>query len=110
MSRAVSLRADFDGPRLRAKSKDAGQSRRLLALAVIYDGGRRLGWLQIRDWVLRFKGPDGHDGKLTGKPRSSTMRSQALARLVEDGPIPANGVEHLRKDLALWIFGVWHLA
>ena len=42
MGRAVALREDFDGPALRrlAKaSKDAGQSRRLLALAEIYDGG-----------------------------------------------------------------------
>ena len=38
MGRAVALREDFDGPALRrlAKaSKDAGQSRRLLALAEI---------------------------------------------------------------------------
>ena len=41
MGRAVALREDFDGPALRrlAKaSKDAGQSRQLLALAEIYDG------------------------------------------------------------------------
>ncbi len=122
MSRAVSLRADFDGPRLRrlAKaSKDAGQSRRLLALAVIYDdGGRRtdaarlgdVGLQVIRDWVLRFnaKGPDGLiDGKATGKPRKlDDAQRQALARLVEDGPIPAihGVVRWRRKDLALWIF------
>ena len=41
MGRAVALREDFDGPALRRLSKDAGQSRRLLALAEIYDGGRR---------------------------------------------------------------------
>jgi hypothetical protein len=44
MGKAIVLRKDFDGPTLRqlAKgSKDAGQSRRLLALAEIYDGGRR---------------------------------------------------------------------
>ncbi len=44
MGRAIGLREDFDGATLRrlAKgSKDAGQSRRLLALAEIYDGGRR---------------------------------------------------------------------
>ena len=121
MSRAVSLRADFDGPRLRrlAKvSKDAGQSRRLVALAVIYDGGRRtdaarlgdVGLQVIRDWVLRFnaKGPDGLiDGKATGKPRKlDDAQRQALARLVEDGPIPAihGVVRWRRKDLALWIF------
>ena len=71
MGRALALRVDFDGPELRrlAKaSKDAGQSRRLLALAEIYDGGARtdaarignVGLQVIRDWVLRFnaKGPD----------------------------------------------------
>ncbi len=45
MGRAVALRDDFDGPQLRRlakSSKDAGQSRRLLALAEIYDGGKRL--------------------------------------------------------------------
>ncbi len=44
MGRAIGLREDFDGATLRrlAKvSKDAGQSRRLLALAEIYDGGAR---------------------------------------------------------------------
>ena len=65
MGRAVTLRADFDGPELRLlakSSKDAGQSRRLLALAAIYDGGKRLdgarigsvGLHGVRDWVLRF--------------------------------------------------------
>ena len=37
----IPLRADFDATRLRAvarESKDAGQTRRLLALAAIYDG------------------------------------------------------------------------
>ena len=72
MGAAIGLREDFDAAELRrlAKlSKDAGQSRRLLALAVIYDGGRRtdaartghVGLQVIRDWVLHFnaEGPDG---------------------------------------------------
>ena len=117
----VALREDFDGPALRrlAKaSKDAGQSRRLLALAEIYDGGRRtaaarigtVGLQVVRDWVLRFnaKGPDGLiDGKATGKPAKLNDRQrQALARLVESGPIPAihGVVRWRRKDLAHWIF------
>ena len=44
MSAAVLLRPDFNADELRQLarvSRDAGQSRRLLALAVIYDGGRR---------------------------------------------------------------------
>ena len=104
--------------RLAKASKDAGQSRRLLALAEIYDGGRRteaarigtVGLQVVRDWVLRFnaKGPDGLiDGKATGKPAKLNDRQrQALARLVESGPIPAihGVVRWRRKDLAHWIF------
>ena len=44
MSAAIPLRDDFDGPALRAlgkASKDANQTRRLLSLAVIYEGGSR---------------------------------------------------------------------
>ena len=44
MARAIALRSDFTGPdlrRLARGSKDASQARRLLALAVIYDGGTR---------------------------------------------------------------------
>ena len=121
MGRAISLRDDFDGSVLRrfAKvSKDAGQSRRLLALAEIYDGGKRgdaarlgdVGLQVVRDWVLRFnaKGPDGLiDAKAPGKPSKLNDRHrQALARIVESGPIPAiHGVVRWRRqDLALWIF------
>jgi transposase len=121
MGRAISLREDFDGETLRrlAKgSKDAGQSRRLLALAEIYDGGRRtdaarigdVGLQVIRDWVLRFNtnGPDGLiDGKATGKPsKLDDAQRQALARVVESGPIPAihGVVRWRRKDLGHWIF------
>jgi hypothetical protein len=44
MASAVPLRSDFDGAALRRlarASKAAGQTRRLLALAAIYDGGLR---------------------------------------------------------------------
>lgn len=44
MASAISLREDFDGSVLRLLSrltKSANQARRLLALAVIYDGGSR---------------------------------------------------------------------
>ncbi len=82
MGRAVALRDDVCGldlRRLAKSSKDAGQSRRLLALAEIYNGGKRLdaarvgsvGLQVIRGWVLRFnaKGPAGLiDGKATGQP------------------------------------------
>jgi hypothetical protein len=44
MTAAILLRDDFDGPALRflaRQSRDPGQTRRLLALAGIYDGGSR---------------------------------------------------------------------
>jgi hypothetical protein len=44
MGASISLRDDFDGASLRRlarTSKSANQARRLLALAEIYDGGRR---------------------------------------------------------------------
>jgi len=66
------LRGDFDALGLRAlarTSKDAGQARRLLALAVIYEGATRTRAAKIggvtlqivRDWVVKFNvdGPDG---------------------------------------------------
>jgi len=121
MGRAISLRDDFDWPvlrRLAKASKDAGQGRRLLALAEIYDGGKRgdaarignVGLQVVRDWVLRFNagGPDGLiDAKAPGKPsKLNDKHREALARIVESGPIPAiHGVVRWRRqDLALWIF------
>jgi len=121
MGRAVVLRDDFDGPdlrRLAKSSRDSGQSRRLLSLAEIYDGGQRLdaarlgdvGLQVVRDWVLRFNrhGPDGLiDGKSTGQPpKLNDVQRQALAEIVESGPVPAihGVVRWRRKDLAQWIF------
>ena len=82
MSIPVALRSDYDAVRLRQlarQSKDAPQTRRLLALAVIYEDGSRtqaaaIGGVSlqtVRDWVLRFNahGPDGLlDGKAPGQP------------------------------------------
>ena len=121
MGTAIALRGDFDGPglrRLAKAAKDAGQSRRCLALAEIYDGGARsdaarlsgVGLQVIRDWVLRFNadGPDGLiDRKASGPtPKLDDAQRQALARIVESGPIPAiHGVVRWRlKDLAEWIW------
>src|ERR1700688_4799801 len=118
---AVSLRGDFDASRLRGlakKTKDGPQARRLLALAAIYDGATRTeaakiggGGLQIvRDWVMRFnaRGPDGLlDGKAPGQPsKLNDGQRQAIARMIESGPIPAvHGVVRWRLiDLAQWIY------
>ena len=120
MASAVGLRADFtatDLRRLAQSRRDAGQVRRLLALAVIYDGGRRseaartggVGLQTVRDWVLRFNagGPDGLvDGKAPGgRPRLDANQRLALAAAVESGPIPAaHGVVRWRLvDLVQWI-------
>ena len=121
MGAAIALREDFDGSglrRLAKASKDAGQSRRLLALAEIYDGGARsdaariggVGLQVIRDWVLRFnaEGPKGLiDRKAPGHPSKLNDRQRrALSRIVESGPIPAiHGVVRWRlKDLVQWIW------
>ena len=119
--RKASLRGDFDAARLRVlakKTKDGPQTRRLLALAAIYDGGTRseaaqiggVGLQIVRDWVLRFnaRGPDGLvDGKAPGEPsKLNDEQRQALAQMVESGPIPAiHGVVRWRLiDLAQWMF------
>lgn len=121
MGGAIPLRADYDGVALRRLAKassDANQTRRLLALAVIYDGGKRVdaatlggvGLQIVRDWVVRFndEGPEGLiDRKAPGQtPKLDAAQRAALARLVEDGPIPAvHGVVRWRlRDLAQWIF------
>jgi len=121
MGSAVRLRKDYDGAKLRAlakKSRHAGQSRRLLALAEVYDGGKRSEaarlagvTLQIvRDWVIRFnaEGPEGLiDRKAPGsKCKLNDAQRAALAAKVEAGPIPAvDGVVRWRRcDLAQWIW------
>ncbi len=56
MGSAIALRGEFDGPglrRLAKAAKDAGQSRRLLALAEIYDGGARSDAARIGDVRLQ---------------------------------------------------------
>lgn len=121
MSAAVPLREDFtadDLRRLARGSRDAGQSRRLLALAQIYDGGTRtdaartgvVGLQTVRDWVLAFNanGPAGLiDRKAPGHPpKLSQAQRQALAEVVESGPDPDRHgvVRWRRKDLAAWLY------
>jgi len=104
MSRAIALRPDFTAAALRQlarHSREAAQARRLLARAVIYDGGTRseaarLGnvTLQIvRDWVPRFnaEGPVGlRDRKSSGPtPRLTDTHRAALLEIIERGPTPA---------------------
>ena len=117
----IALRADFDAPRLRLaarESTDAGQTRRLLALAAIYDGATRteaarIGGVTlqiIRDWVLKLNahGPEGLIGRKApgAKPRLNATHRMALAAAVEDGPVPAvHGVVRWRiVDLCQWLW------
>ena len=107
MASAVGLRDDFDVGALRRLARMSGhanQVRRLLALAVIYDGGARheaarvggvgVGVQTVRDWVLRFNalGPEGLlDGKAPGpRPVLDPEHKRALAQVIEQGPIPAS--------------------
>jgi len=106
MAAAVRVRGDYEAAQLRRlakQSEDAAQTRRLLALAAIYDGGSRteaariggVGLQTVRDWVLAFnaEGPSG-------------LNRQALMQIVESGPIPAvHGVVRWRLiDLVQWVF------
>ena len=117
----IPLRADFDAAGLRLaarRAKDAGQARRLLALASIYDGSSRTEAARIggvtlqivRDWVLKLNahGPDGLiDGKAPGQPsRLDAAHRAALAAVIESGPIPAvHGVVRWRIiDLCQWVW------
>jgi putative transposase len=117
----VPLRDDFDGLALRRmarQSKDAPQARRLLALAAIYDGGRRTEAARIggvtlqivRDWVLKFNahGPAGLiDRKPPGQPsRLTDAHRTALMARVDEGPIPSvHGVVRWRLiDLIAWLW------
>jgi len=119
MTAAVQVRSDYsagDLRRLARRSNDADQTRRLLALAVILDGGSRseaarmggVGLQVIRDWVLRFNegGPEAlRTRKAPGKtPILTDERRAALAAAVEAGPRPyVDGVVRWRLvDLAQW--------
>jgi transposase len=121
MGTAISVRTDYSSAELRrlaARVKDAGQARRLLALAAVLEGASRtdagrIGGMDrqtLRDWVIRFneQGPDGLINKSSpGAPGKLTEEHKAfLARLVEEGPIPAaDGVVRWRAcDLIMRVF------
>ena len=121
MGQPLALRQDFTGSdlrRLARKSADADQTRRLLALAVIYDGGSRANSAQtggvgrqiVRDWVARFnaEGPAGLiSRKAPGKASKLDDAQRAeLVRIVERGPDPAvdEVVRWRLLDLAAWVW------
>lgn len=127
MAAAIRLREDFDAQALRhlaRASRDAKQTRRLLALAAIYDGASRTEAAKIggvtlqivRDWVLRFnaEGPDGLlDRKAPGKSALlNAAQRAALVEKVETGPVPyLDGVVRWRlADLAQWLWEAFGLS
>src|SRR5271157_6412982 len=104
MGTGIALRTDYSSKDLRSlarRVKNAGQARRLLAIAAVLDGSSReqaakIGGMDrqtLRDWVIRFnaQGPDGLVNKSSpGAPGKLTDEHKAfLTRLVEEGPIPA---------------------
>jgi transposase len=127
MAAAIGVRRDYTAADLRDFSRrcdDGDHVRRLLAVALILDGGSRSEaakvagvTLQIvRDWVLRFN-EGGPDGLATRKApgRASILNEEQRARLagqVEAGPIPAaHGVVRWRlADLAQWIWDEFELS
>jgi transposase len=104
MGRAIAVRTDFTVAEVRrfaTRAKDVAQARRLLAIAAVLDGASRedaatIGGMDrqtLRDWVIRFneQGPDGLINiPSPGVPPKLGKKHRAfLARLVEEGPIPA---------------------
>jgi transposase len=104
MGQAIAVRTDFTAGEVRRfakRAKDAAQVRRLLAIAAVLDGASReeaakIGGMDrqtLRDWVIRFneQGPDGliNIPSPGVPPKLDVEHKTFLARLVEEGPIPA---------------------
>src|ERR1700747_3143518 len=121
MGRAVAVRADYTAGevrRLAKQAKDGAQARRLLAIAAVLDGASRteaakIGGMDrqtLRDWVIRFndQGPEGliNIPSPGVPPKLDAVHRAFLARIVEEGPIPAvHGVVRWRAcDLIMRIY------
>jgi transposase len=104
MGQAVPVRTDYTAGEVRRvakRAKDAAQARRLLAIAAVLDGSSRTEAAEIggmdrqtlRDWVVRFneQGPEGlvNIPSPGVPPKLDAAHRAFLARIVEEGPIPA---------------------
>ena len=123
IGRVVAVRTNGWLRRLAKRAKDGAQARRLLAIAAVFDGASRteaarIGGMDrqtLRDWVIRFN-DQGADGLVNipspGVPaKFGATHWEFLARIVEEGPIPAlHGVVRWRAcDLIMRLheeFGV----
>jgi transposase len=117
---------DFELNRIMSDLRAASstQARRLLAIAAVLEGASRedaakMGGMDrqtLRDWVLRFneQGPDGLINiPSPGMPPKLGKKHRAfLARLVEEGPIPAvDGVVRWRAcDLIMRLYEEFRLS
>jgi len=104
MGQAIPVRTGYTAGEVRRfakRAKDAAQARRLLAIAAVLDGASReeaakIGGMDrqtLRDWVIRFneQGPDGliNIPSPGVPPKLDATHRAFLARIVEEGPIPA---------------------
>jgi transposase len=121
MGQAIAVRTEYSASEVRRfakRAKDAGQARRLLAIAAVLDGASRedaakIGGMDrqtLRDWVIRFneQGPDGliNIPSRGVPPKLDDTHRAFLARIVEEGPIPAiHGVVRWRAcDLIMRLY------
>ncbi len=104
MGQAIAVRTDYTSDEVRRfakRAKDTAQARRLLAIAAVLDGASRteaakIGGMDrqtLRDWVIRFneQGPDGlvNIPSPGVPPKLDNEHKAFLARIVDEGPIPA---------------------
>jgi len=121
MAHPLPVRSDYTSGALRGlakRARGAVQARRLLAIAAVLDGASReeaakaggMDRQTLRDWVLRFNelGPEGLINRPSpGCPGKLGPEHRAyLARIVDDGPIPAvDGVVRWRAcDLIMRLY------
>jgi transposase len=122
---SIPMRSDFRASRLRALAAESDRvhTKRLLALAAIYDGATRTEAAQlsdvdpqtIRSWVVRFnaQGPDGLlRPKAQGRPsKLNDAQRKTIADLVNRNAVPVanTGEKWELADLTRWIireFGI----
>jgi transposase len=104
MGQAIAVRSDYTAGEVRRfakQAKNVAQARRLLAIAAVLEGASRaeaakiggMGRQTLRDWVHRFN-DQGADSLINipspgVPPKLNAMHRAFLAKIVEEGPIPA---------------------